>query len=224
MSRPAKAAPAAANLPVEVAPASPLGFPRASSSLAALTGQPGASGFQQDVRFAIAGHPRDAHLPLPVEPEDPIALAWAEGYVKGAEDARAEAAQAMAADAAARAALDLSFTRFDAELAESLRQRLQDTVMALCEATLVPYAHDEKTLAQRVERAVAMLSRADDDRVIRLHPDDLALVAPRLPQEWKFSPDPTLERGALRVETQNGGVEDGPAQWRRALAEAFHAC
>ena len=57
-----------------------------------------------------------------------------------------------------------------------------------------------------------------------LNPDDLALVAPRLPSEWKVSPDPALERGALRVETSNGGVEDGPAQWRHALAEAFHAC
>jgi flagellar assembly protein FliH len=69
-----------------------------------------------------------------------------------------------------------------------------------------------------------MLSRADDDRTIRLHPDDWALIGPQLPKDWKISPDPSLERGALRVETQNGGVEDGPAQWRRALAEAFHAC
>jgi flagellar assembly protein FliH len=30
-----------------------------------------------------------------------------------------------------------------------------------------------------------------------------------------------LERGALRVETTGGGVEDGPAQWRAALNEAL---
>lgn len=200
------------------------GLPRASSTLAALTGAPAEGGFRQDARFASPALHRAAMPPVPVENEDPVALAWAEGYARGAEDARSEAAQAMVADAEARAALDLSFARFDAELAETLRQRLQDTVMALCEATLVPYAHDVAALAERVERAVAMLARADDERVIRLHPDDLALVAPRLPAEWKFSADPTLERGALRVETQNGGVEDGPAQWRRALAEAFHAC
>jgi len=96
--------------------------------------------------------------------------------------------------------------------------------MALCEATLVPYALDEKVLARRIERAVAMFSRAEDERVIRLNPEDLALLTDHLREEWTVLPDPALERGALRVETQSGGVEDGPAQWRRALAEAFHAC
>lgn len=191
------------------------------SSLSALTGQARDAGFQLDARYTRAAPPADRQ---PVEIADPVAQAWAEGYARGAEDAHAEAAIIMAAEAEARAALDQSFIRFDAELAETLRQRLQDTVMALCEATLVPYAHDTAALAARVERAVAMLARAEDERLIRLHPDDLAIVAPRLPADWKFSPDPALERGALRVETQNGGVEDGPAHWRQALAEAFHAC
>ncbi|MBA3056277.1 MAG: flagellar biosynthesis protein, partial [Sphingomonadales bacterium] len=160
----------------------------------------------------------------PPEAADPVAVAWAEGYAHGTREARAEAEAAQAEQAQAHAALDLSFARLDAELAETLRERLQDTVMALCEATLVPFALDPAVLARRTERAVTMLARADDERVIRLHPADLALVAPRLPAEWTLSPDPALERGALRVETQSGGVEDGPAQWRRALAEAFHSC
>jgi flagellar assembly protein FliH len=88
----------------------------------------------------------------------------------------------------------------------------------------VPFALDIDALTARVERAVAMLARADDERVIRLHPDDLKLVAGKLDQQWAVLPDPALARGELRVETANGGVEDGPAQWRRALAEAFEAC
>lgn len=196
------------------------------SSLSALTGPGGdAGGFRHDARFALpvrAGQPLGD--PVPVTIEDPVALAWAEGYARGLEDARADAAEAAAAETGARAALDLSLARLDAEMAESLRQRLQDTVMALCEQTLVPYALDPQALAARVERAVAMFARAEDERVIRLHPDDLALVAGRLAAEWTILPDPALERGALRVESQSGGVEDGPAQWRRALAEAFHAC
>jgi flagellar assembly protein FliH len=159
-----------------------------------------------------------------VQIEDPVALAWAEGYARGLDDAQAAASETAAAQAEARAALDLSLTRLDADLAETLRQRLQDTVMALCEQTLVPYALDPAALAARVERAVAMFARAEDERVIRLHPDDLPLVAERLAADWTISPDPSLERGALRVESQSGGVEDGPAQWRRALTEAFHAC
>ena len=189
------------------------------SSLTALAGGEPA-GFRLDARFALALRP-DAEPP---GSEDPVALAWAEGYARGTEDAQAAAAAALAAEVEARAALDLSFARLDAEMAEALRQRLQDTVLALCEATLVPYALDAEALAARVERAVAMLARADDERVIRLNPDDLALVSPRLPAEWTVVPDPGLARGALRVEGAAGGVEDGLAHWRRALAEAFRAC
>lgn len=195
------------------------------SSLAALTAgtaEPG--GFRTDTRFALAVRTATPLEPEPVQIEDPVALAWAEGYARGLEEARDEAAEAMAAEAEARAALTLSLTRLDAELAEALRQRLQDTVLALCEQTLVPYALDAEVLARRVERAVAMFSRAEDERVIRLHPDDLALVSEKLAADWTVTPDPTLERGALRIESQSGGVEDGPAQWRRALTEAFHAC
>lgn len=168
--------------------------------------------------------PAETAPPEPVQIEDPVAVAWAEGYARGIEQARAEAEAAMSATEEARTALELSFARLDAEMTETLRQRLQETVMALCEATLVPFALDPSILARRAERAVAMLSRADDERVIRLNPEDLALVSARLPPEWTVAPDAALERGALRVETQSGGVEDGPAQWRRALAEAFHAC
>lgn len=197
------------------------------SSLAALAGRGEAGGFRQDARFA-------AHSPAPVEPhcasqseaepEDPVALAFADGFAAGIESARAEAVAQVQADAEAHAALGLSLSRLDAGMAEGLRQRLIDTVMALCEATLTPFALDPAALVVRVERAVAMLSRADDDRIIRLHPDDLKLVAGRLDKDWAVQPDPALARGHLRVETATGGVEDGPAQWRVALAEAFEAC
>ena len=37
-------------------------------------------------------------------------------------------------------------------------------------------------------------------------------------------PDARLERGGLRVETKTGGAEDGPGQWRQAIAEAIELC
>jgi flagellar assembly protein FliH len=187
-------------------------------------------GFARDSRFIRAGDATEApHAPPPqaeaaAAPPEPMALAWAEGHAAGLAEARAEA-EALAGEAeAARQAFALSFARLDAELAEALRQKLHATVIALCEESLRPLALDEAALARRVERAVALFARADDERVIRLHPEDLALVAPRLPAEWTFLPDPALERGALRVETQSGGAEDGPEQWRRDIAEALRLC
>jgi flagellar assembly protein FliH len=179
------------------------------------------TGFRSDTRYAAA--PSSAPQPEG-EPEDPLGVAWAEGYAAGAEQAQAEAAQQARIEAEARTALKLNFAKLDRELEDLLRQRLRDTVAALCEAALAPLALDESALAGRIERAVALFARADDERVIRLHPDDIALVSPRLAEDWQVVPDPSLDRGALRVESASGGVEDGPAEWRAAIAEALHQC
>lgn len=175
-----------------------------------------------DPRFS--GAAGAAPPPPAPEPEDPLALAWAEGYQAGVSEARTEAQLLTAQDEAARAAIELSLARLDDELAEALRQKLYATVEALCEAAIEPLLLDKAALAARVERAAGMLARADDQRVLRLHPEDIRLIGKRLPEGLEVQPDPALERGALRVETVNGGVEDGPSHWRRAIAEALSQC
>lgn len=185
-------------------------------------------GFARDTRFA--GHP--SFSPPHAAPActagdaapDPLALAYARGHDAGRSEALAEAGLAAQDADATRERFAFSFARLDGALAEALRQRLHETVVALCEETLRPLALDPAALALRIERAVAMFARADDERVIRLHPDDHAVVASLLPGDWAFAADPALARGALRVETQSGGVEDGPEQWRTAIIEALRLC
>lgn len=161
----------------------------------------------------------------PVAPaSDPVADAYLQGYAQGVEDAGVQAAAAAQADAEAGEGLALAFARLDQALEEELRERLRDTVMALCEAALAPLAIDADMLVRRVTAAAALLARADDARVIRVHPEDLKLIAPKMCAEWDVQADATLERGAIRIEGANGGVEDGPATWRHAIAEAMHAC
>jgi flagellar assembly protein FliH len=189
----------------------------------------GGGGFRCDARFAPAVEQPAERRPEPpsppaAEPEDPLAIAWAEGFAAGAAEAEARAAEQARVEAAAREGLAASFARLDKTLEEELRQRLRDTVAALCEAAIAPLALDEAALMRRIERAVSLFARADDERLIRLHPDDLALLSPGFAAEWQVLPDRSLERGALRVESQNGGVEDGPDLWRRAIAEALHQC
>ncbi len=185
------------------------------------------SGFTQDPRFAaITGELPEVYTSPPAAappppPPDPVALAHAEGYAAGLAEARAEAAAQVAAGEQARTRFGFSFARLDAELAEALSLRLLETVVVLCEKTLQPLALDRAALTERVRSAAAMFVRADDERVIRLNPEDLEAVRPGLPEDWVFLADPALEPGALRVETASGGVEDGPAQWRQAIAEAL---
>ena len=72
--------------------------------------------------------------------------------------------------------------------------------------------------------AAALLQRKTDERVIRIHPTDLALVQPLVDPALTLLPDPSIERGGLRIDTEDGGVEDGPGQWRQAIAEALSQC
>ena len=182
---------------------------------------PGARGiaaFARDIRFAPSGSSPAA--PPGPDPAEPVALAFAEGRAAGLAEAAAQAE----ATVQQRDCLAFSFARLDAQLAEALRDRLHAAVTALCEVTLRPLALDRDALLRRVEVAVAMFVRADDERVIRLHPDDMALAKGWLAPEWQVLADPALERGALRVETAGGGLEDGPAQWRTAIEEALRLC
>lgn len=176
------------------------------------------SAFVCDPRFSDGAPPA---VPIVT---DPASDAWGQGYAAGRSEAQAEAALAALQGEADLARIELSLAHLDADLQEGLRHKLHATIVALCEVTLAPLALDREALARRVAKASEMLARADDDKVLRLHPEDLALIADRLPPGRATEPDPGLERGALRIETAAGGVEDGPAHWRRAIGEALAQC
>ena len=180
-------------------------------------GKPG--GFTPSARYAR----------VVVEEAEPLAVdAAAEAYRSGFEDgqisAKADAEAQLARERAERATIELAFARFDLESAQMLRETLRATVHALCDDAVLPLALDCDALARRIELAAAMLQRKHDQRIIHIHPEDLALVRGSVPPELELLPDATIERGGLRVETDDGGVEDGPQQWRRAIAEAFDSC
>ncbi|EGD59431.1 hypothetical protein Y88_1586 [Novosphingobium nitrogenifigens DSM 19370] len=197
------------------------GFARLS--LAALSARN--SRFAPDARF-LANVAQMVEPAVPVEEAepDPVADAYARGYAEGAEAGQSSArAEAAAADAA-RHRIETALSRMDAQMLDAFGARLRETVLALCESVLGDAAVSPNSLAARVETAASMFTRADDERVIRLHPEDLALIHARLPEDWHCEPDSTLERGSIRVETAQGGVEDGPIQWRRMLEEALRTC
>ena len=153
-----------------------------------------------------------------------MAEAYARGLADG-ETAGRQAARGQAeAEAAARERIETALAGLDRQTQDALAQRLEDTVLALCGAMLADAAIAPDLLSRRAAAAAAMFARSGDDRVIRLHPEDLAAVHARLPEAWHCEPDPALERGALRIETRDGGVEDGPAQWLAALKEAIRQC
>lgn len=183
----------------------------------AALGRPGS--FARDGRYAKPQVSEE-----PVETEDVAEKAYRAGYEDGQLSARADFDAQLTAERAARSAIELAFARFDAESERQLRDRMLATVHALCEEAVLPLALDSEGLARRVEAAAAMLQRKHDQRIIHIHPEDLELVKASVPASLELVADGSVERGGLRVETDDGGVEDGPQQWRRALAEIFDSC
>ncbi|GMM93565.1 FliH/SctL family protein [Qipengyuania sp. MTN3-11] len=176
--------------------------------------------FARDIRYSRLPDPADNHA----AGEDAVEKAYRDGFQDGVVSARADCEAQAVAERAQRAAIELAFARFDTDSEQLLRERLLATVQALCEEAVVPLALDADGLARRIEAAAAMLQRKHDQRIVHIHPDDLDLVRQSLPDNLELLPDASVERGGLRIETDDGGVEDGPQQWRRSLAEAFDAC
>lgn len=180
----------------------------------------------QSAGFRPHPHFGAADVPVPVEAlsVDPVEEARTQGFADGLAQGRAEAMGEALATIEAHGRLSLAFGQLDHAMEEELRLALRETVIALCEGALAPLALDQDALIARIDKAVAMLARSYDERTIRLNPDDLALISDRLRTDWTVQADASLPRGALRVESGDGGVEDGPETWRRAIAEALGPC
>ncbi len=177
--------------------------------------------FQRDTRYTkqVVEEPI-----IEAEPDEAPADEYRLGFEEGYRSARADLEAQIIDERAQRAAIELAFVQFDKESERLLRERILATVHSLCEEAVLPLALDADGLARRVEIAAAMLQRKHDERIIHIHPDDLELVQNSLSSDLELVPDANVERGGLRVETTDGGVEDGPLQWRRALAEVFSSC
>ncbi|MEO1969649.1 MAG: FliH/SctL family protein [Sphingomonadaceae bacterium] len=178
-------------------------------------------------RGRFTASPRYSGQPVPQPepvPVDPATEAYGAGYEDGKLAAQAECEARLNQLQAEREAIELAFARFDADSALLLREGLRIAVHALCEEAVLPLALDHEGLARRIEAAAAMLQRKHDQRVISINPADLELVRGSVSPALELIADTSVARGALRVDTEDGGVEDGPEQWRRALAEAFETC
>lgn len=167
--------------------------------------------------------PVDPAGPTEVEPVvDAIQVAFDRGFAEGLQEGQSRKELASTQESELVAQLSRAVERVQAEELSLMQDRLMATVEALCEDVMTAHLANPEHLAARVERAVALFRRAKDERCVRLNPDDYAMLKPVLPAQISVEPDPAIGRGNLRIETPEGGVEDGLDVWRQRLAELLH--
>lgn len=148
---------------------------------------------------------------------DPVAEAFARGEAAGR--AAAEAQHAVVQDQ--RRALRLSFRELDQAAMDSLAGELAETVIALCGQALAEFEPNSEQMLTRCHAAARRLGSAAQDCALHLNPADIDTLAPETQENWRIVADEAMARGALRFETADGAISDGPSEWRRAIAAAL---
>lgn len=152
---------------------------------------------------------------------DPVTAAHEAGYAEGFAAARAEAETAARAQAALLQQVSDALTagaHFDRErMAAHLRQTVLHLVTRMIgETSIAP-----EILATRIDAAIDMLADSAESAILRLHPDDVALVEGKLPKTVFPIADAAIQRGGFLIESASTIVEDGPDLWLEQLAQAI---
>ena len=158
--------------------------------------------------------------PAPPSFVDPVSAAHAAGYAEGLAAALAETSAGGERDRALLEELLGSLaadTRFDRE---AVARQLRQTVLLLVTKLVGEAGIAPELLAQRVEAAADMLVDSAESAILRLHPDDVALVDGRLPKTIFAVGDAAVARGSFVLESASTIVEDGPELWLEQLAQA----
>lgn len=148
--------------------------------------------------------------PAAPTPEDELARVEAEAFALGYEAGREAAEQELAAEREAVAALAQSLDALRPLPPQQLALLLAETVDRLVRQLVGEVGVDPVLLLSRARAAAAVLGGEAAAAKMRLHPEDVPLLADAaLPVA--IEADDTLERGAIRIETATGWIEDSPA-------------
>lgn len=166
-------------------------------------------GEDRGFRARFLASPDAGRLP---EVEDP--------YARGLADGQQMAEAAFSVERKQLHALLVSADALRPEDNAEIGFMLDNIIRKIVEKIVGSSEMDAAFLAQQIADATAALTEADQNRTLRLHPDDLALLAGAdLPLHCV--PDAQLPRGGLRIECSDGWIEHGPAFALERLVMAF---
>lgn len=153
--------------------------------------------------------------------QDPIAAAHAAGIVEGRAAAVNEIADAKAREVAL---LDQVSTALSAGAhfdRDRMAGHLRQTVLHLVTRLIGEIGIAPDVLTGRIKAAIDLIADNAESALLRLHPDDAALLEGKLPQTVFPVGDPHVARGGFVIESASTIIEDGPEIWLDQLAQAI---
>ncbi len=152
---------------------------------------------------------------------DPVAAAHAAGYAEGVAAAHAEAETLAAQQTALLEQVSDALSKGAHFDRERMAGHLRQTVLHLVKRMIGDAGIAPDVLAARIEAASDMLADSAESAILRLHPDDIALVEGHLPKTVFPVADSHVARGGFVIESASTIVEDGPDLWLEQLASAI---
>ncbi len=173
-----------------------------------------------------ASNPTEGWDPLDPSPQpstfiDPIAAARDAGYADGIAAANAAITEAGQRDQALLTGLIDQLNAGDRIDRDRIAQQLRETVLLLVRRVVGEVGVSAELLAGRIEAAAELLADAAESAILRVHPEDVALLEGRLPKTIFPVGDIAIARGSFVLEAASTIVEDGPALWLEQLAQAI---
>ncbi len=133
----------------------------------------------------------------------------ASAFAQGFEEGRRVVEDMIADERAALVQLSASLEVLKPQPSQALAMLLSETIERLLRQIMGTVALDRETLIERCERAAELIGDEAGPMRLRLHPDDLELLADA-PIDTPLIADQSLLRGTIRLETDEGWIEDGP--------------
>lgn len=152
---------------------------------------------------------------------DPIAAARAAGFNEGVAHAASLARQDHERDIALLQSLTHALGKAGRIDREALARQLREAVVSLVTRTIGEAGVSADLLAQRITAAADMLADSAESAILRVHPDDVALLKDKLPDTIFPVGDTAVERGGFVLESASTIVEDGPELWIEQLTQAI---
>ena len=153
---------------------------------------------------SAASHPD--HDPIRIhDAADLQAAAFAQGF----EEGRRAVEEMVAEERAAIAQLAASLEVLKPQPSQALAMLLSETVERLVRQIMGTVEIDRDTLLDRAQKAAELIGEEAGPMRMRLHPDDLELLS-NASIDTPLLADNSLLRGTIRLETDEGWIEDGP--------------